>query len=169
MEEIPEDLLLDAEENGPPASAVGGDLVLNLEGFLPYRLSVLTNTVSRAIAGAYSKRFGLSIPEWRVLAVLGRFPDISAKEVTERTAMDKVRVSRAVAALLRKALIERRTDAQDRRFSILRHSGRGHQIYEEIVPLALSYEKHLLDALCDEERDALDTLLTKLMGKARDL
>src|ERR1043166_3536149 len=74
---------------------------LDLPRFLPYRLSVLTNRVSSAIARHYSERFGLSIPEWRVMAVLGSVSDLSAREVASRTAIDKVQVSRAVASLLK--------------------------------------------------------------------
>jgi DNA-binding MarR family transcriptional regulator len=74
--------------------------VLELERFLPYRLSVLSNRLSNAIARSYEQRFQLSVTEWRVIAVLGRFPGLSANEVAERTAMDKVAVSRAVARLL---------------------------------------------------------------------
>lgn len=74
-----------------PASAIPA---LDLEHFLPYRLSVLSNTVSTALAGAYARRFGLSIPQWRVIAVLARTPGLSAAAVAERTAMDKVAVSR---------------------------------------------------------------------------
>ena len=74
---------------------------LILEDFLPYRLAVLSHTVSTKIAGVYDKRFGLTIPEWRVLAILGRFPGLSAVEVAERTMLDKVAVSRAVTKLIR--------------------------------------------------------------------
>ena len=80
---------------------------LILENFLPYRLSILSNTVSSTIATAYNKRFGLSIPEWRVIAVLGRFPGLSAVEVAERTLMDKVAVSRAVTKLINADRINR--------------------------------------------------------------
>ena len=82
------------------ASKADGDNPLHLDRFLPYRLSVLSNTVSMSIAGAYEREFGLTIPQWRVMAVLARLPDLSAVEVAERTAMDKVAVSRAVQALL---------------------------------------------------------------------
>src|SRR5258706_1399357 len=73
---------------------------LDLDRFMPYRLSVLTNRVSNAIARHYSERFSLSIPEWRVIAGVGQTPGLSAREGGERTAMDKVQVSRAVQALL---------------------------------------------------------------------
>ena len=72
---------------------------LQLERFLPYRLSVLSNTISSAIATDYSRRFGLSIPQWRVLAVLADTPNLTAAQISTRTAMDKVAVSRAIASL----------------------------------------------------------------------
>jgi DNA-binding MarR family transcriptional regulator len=88
---------------------------LILEDFLPYRLSILSNTVSRTIASAYNKRFKLSIPEWRVIAILSRFPGISAVEVAERTLMDKVAVSRAVSKLIKTGRVDRQFADSDRR------------------------------------------------------
>ena len=90
---------------------------LRLEDFLPYRLSILSNTVSGSIAAGYAEAFDLSIPEWRVMAVLGRHPGLSAIEVSERTLMDKVAVSRAVAKLLKKGRLERQFADRDRRRS----------------------------------------------------
>jgi len=80
---------------------------LDLDRFLPYRLSVLSNRISQAIAKLYQARFGFGITEWRVIAVLGRYPALSANTVAERTAMDKVAVSRAVAHLLERGLLTR--------------------------------------------------------------
>ena len=70
---------------------------LDLDRFLPYRLSVLSNRISTSVAQMYSEHFQLTITEWRVMAILGRYPDLSANEVAQRSAMDKVAVSRAVA------------------------------------------------------------------------
>lgn len=142
---------------------------LALEDFLPYRLSVLSNTISRAISSAYGARFGLSIPEWRVIAVLGRFPGLSAAEVAERTAMDKVQISRTVAALLQSGRLERQMDKQDRRRSILRLSAEGQKIYQDVIPLARHYESQLLAALNDDETAMLDHLLEKLTRQAKEL
>ena len=75
---------------------------LDLAAFLPYRLSVLANTISRSFARLYAARFDLTIPEWRVMAVLGAYAPLSAGDVAARTAMDKVGVSRAVARMSRK-------------------------------------------------------------------
>ena len=138
-----------------------------LERFLPYRLSVLTNTMSRAFARSYGRRFGLTIPEWRAMAVLGRFEPLSANEVAARTAMDKVRVSRAIARLKAAGLVGRSTDARDRRRSALRLSGAGRRMHDAIVPLARALEMRLIFDLSGPERALLDRLIDKLMGRAR--
>ena len=128
---------------------------LHLEGFLPYRLSVLSNTVSSAIAAAYFANFGLSIPEWRIVAVLAANPGLSAAEVTARTAMDKVAVSRAVATLLAAGRL-RRTTA-------------GARVYAQVVPMALDYERQLVAPLSKGERATLDRVLRVLLGRAVEL
>lgn len=135
---------------------------LILENFLPYRLSVMTNRVSGALSRHYAKRFGIGIPEWRVIANLGRHPDITANEVVERSAMDKVTVSRAVAALEQKGLVERRRDSGDKRKSRLRLTAKGGAVYAEIVPLALGFERDLLNLLSEAERAALNRVIEKL-------
>lgn len=140
---------------------------LLLERFLPYRLSVLSNLVSSRIAAHYSERFGLGIPEWRVLAVLAQEPGLSAAEVAERTAMDKVAVSRAVAALQRTGRLERAMDASDRRRSRLRLSAAGAEVYRQVVPVARRLEHDLLDALTPDDRAALDRILRALQSKVR--
>jgi DNA-binding MarR family transcriptional regulator len=142
---------------------------LQLDSFLPYRLSVLSNTVSTAIAGAYHERFGLSIPEWRVLCILAMTPDLSAAEVAQRTAMDKVAVSRATASLLKMRRIERRIARSDRRRSVLRLSKAGETVYEQVAPFALAYERDLMQPLDERERTALDRLLRILLGRATEM
>lgn len=136
--------------------------VLELERFLPYRLSVLSNTVSRAIAEIYERRFALSITEWRVIAVLGQFTGLSAREVAERTAMDKVAVSRALAGLIRAGRVRRRTAGHDRRRSVLELSAKGRKVYEEVAPLALAHERRLLARLDAEEQRWLTRILDRL-------
>lgn len=135
---------------------------LDLDHFVPYRLSVLSNRVSDAIARHYSERFGLSIPEWRVMAVLGQTTGLSARDVATRTAMDKVQVSRAVASLLRTKRIARVGDDNDGRVTRLSLSRQGTAIYDEIVPLALHLEAVFLAALTPSERTMLASLMDKL-------
>jgi len=135
---------------------------LDLDHFVPYRLSILSNRVSDAIARHYSERFGLSIPEWRVMAVLGQTPGLSAREVATRTAMDKVQVSRAAASLLRNKRIARVGDEKDGRVTRLSLTRQGAAIYDEIVPLALHLESVFLAALTPTERATFSTLMNKL-------
>jgi DNA-binding MarR family transcriptional regulator len=139
---------------------------LQLERFLPYRLSVLANRVSSAISAGYARRFSLSIPEWRVLAVLGEQADLSAAEVAARTAMDKVAVSRAVASLLRAKRISRSQVSGDKRRSALRLSVAGRQVYAKVVPFALAYERALLQSLDHADRVALDRILAAMHCRA---
>lgn len=140
-----------------------------LEAFLPYRLSVLSNTVSDAIARLYRDRFGLSIAEWRCMAVLGRFAPLSAREVAARTAMDKVQVSRAIAALRARGLALQATDTKDRRRSKLALSAAGRRMHDEIVPLARDAETRLVAGLAPEARAHLGALLARLQTAAAGL
>lgn len=142
---------------------------IELERFLPYRLSVLSNVVSTAIADAYRRRFGLSIPEWRVIAVLSRNPGISAARVAELTRMDEVAVSRAVSRLLRAGRIARSVASDDRRRSVLSVSEAGAAVYREIAPLALRLERDLLEGLSRTQRETLDRMIDRLMRRAETL
>ena len=135
---------------------------LELEHFLPYRLSVLSNRISDAIAKEYSQRYSLGVTEWRVMAVLGRWPGLSASQVAQRTAMDKVAVSRAVARLLQAGRLSRTADAGDRRRALLRLSPAGQAIHDEVVPHARGFEERLLDGMPEAERALLFGLLDRL-------
>lgn len=147
----------------PQTHSRGGEHAeLDLEHFLPYRLSVLSNRVSSATARVYSQRFALGVTEWRVMAVLGRYPDLSANEVAQRTAMDKVAVSRAVASLLDAGRVERDTHDNDRRRSVLRLSADGYRIYDQVAPLTLEFERNLLGDMAEAERTLLFRLLDRL-------
>ncbi|MEI9888568.1 MAG: MarR family winged helix-turn-helix transcriptional regulator [Rhizomicrobium sp.] len=150
----------------PSSAAAKSAAGLDLDRFLPYRLSVLSNHVSDAIAKIYSERFRLSIPEWRVMAVLGGTPGLSARDVAERTAMDKVQVSRAVDTLVRAGRAARSADAEDGRIQRLALTAKGRAIYDEVVPLALHLEEVFLSALSPAERRQLDALLAKLARRA---
>lgn len=142
---------------------------IELERFLPYRLSVLTNRISSAIAETYQQRFNLTVPEWRVIAVLARHPGLSAREVSERTRMDAVAVSRAVARLKKSGRVRREMAAGDRRRSILRLSAGGLRVYRAVAPMALHYERELLAGLNGKEIELLDSALQKLTARAEHL
>lgn len=140
---------------------------LILEDFLPYRLAVLSHTVSTTIARTYDKRFGLSIPEWRVIAILGRFPGLSAVEVAERTMMDKVAVSRAVTKLIKNGRLDRQFADADRRRSILNLSEDGQKLHDEVAPLALRFEHDLLHGISNEDLERFDRVIERLMTRSR--
>ena len=142
---------------------------LILEEFLPYRLAVLSHTVSSKIAGVYEERFQISIPEWRVIAILGRFPGLSAVEVAQRTMLDKVAVSRAVTKLIKNGRLDREFADADRRRSILNLSDEGRRIHDEIAPLAMQFERDLLHGISDEDFQRFNLVMERLVARARML
>lgn len=142
---------------------------LDLENFLPYRLSILAQVVSESLHALYADRFRLTVTQWRVMAALGRFAPLTASEVGQRIVMDKVAVSRAVTALLRRGLVERLVDRADRRRASLRLSARGRALHARIVPLALDYEQRLVAALDAPARRRFDALADRLLARAVEL
>ncbi|RCS28919.1 MarR family transcriptional regulator [Rhodanobacter denitrificans] len=145
-----------------PAPATAEHAPLQLEHFLPYRLSILSNTISQAIADDYQSRFDLSVTEWRVMAVLGRYAGLSAREVAERTAMDKVAVSRALARLVEAGRVDRATHDNDKRRSVLSLTEAGWAMHDEVAPMARVREREVLARLDAEERAWLMRILDKL-------
>lgn len=145
------------------------DKDLILEDFMPYRLARLSSTVSTTIARAYDKEFGLSIPEWRVIAILGRYPGLSAVEVAEQTFLDKVAVSRAVTKLIKNGRIDRQFADADRRRSILNLSEKGREVHDGVAKLALNFEADLLQGLNEDEVAQFNDIMDKLLGKASEL
>jgi DNA-binding MarR family transcriptional regulator len=120
------------------------DSALRLDGYLPYRLSVASNAVSRLIARAYEDRFGLTIPQWRLIAVLAEDGPLTQQAIGTRTVMDKVMVSRATQGLVKRRLVQRAPHDADGRSHHLALSKAGERLYSEISPVALEYEARLL-------------------------
>ena len=133
-----------------------------LEDFLPYRLSVAANRVSRRFADRYGAEFGLSIPEWRVMAVLGRFGRLPAREISLRTAMDKVKVSRAVRQLAARGFLEREADGADARLQWLALSPAGRDVHTAILPMARALEAEVTEGLSREELTLLHAALGRI-------
>jgi DNA-binding MarR family transcriptional regulator len=140
-----------------------------LEEFLPYRLSLLSNTVSEGISATYRNQYGLSVTEWRIVAILGRFSELTASEVMDRGAMDKVPVSRAVNKLQEKGLVDRSPHNEDRRRLPLELTKTGRKMFREIVPKALAYENTLLSALSTSDQKTLNRIITSLQGASDQL
>ena len=139
---------------------------LELENFLPYRQSVLAQLVSESLHDLYAGPFDLTVTQWRIMAALGRFAPLTASDVGKRIVMDKVAVSRAVAGLMKRQLIERATDRTDRRRASLKLSVKGRALHARIVPIALGYEARLQTALTPEERQIFESLSDRLFARA---
>ncbi len=133
-----------------------------LEDFLPYRLAVASNQVSRLFMRNHAENFGLTIPEWRVLAVIGRFQTLSPSAVGEWAAMDKVKVSRAAASLVARGLLRQNQDPSDGRGRLLRLTRKGLSLYAQLVPQARALEETLADGLSHAEWTSLNKVLAKL-------
>jgi DNA-binding MarR family transcriptional regulator len=128
-----------------------GELGLELVGFVPYRLNRLAVGVSQHLSDIYRERFGLDVPEWRVMATVGSWHGCTAQHIAESTRMHKTRVSRAVAHLEARELIERASSAADRREREVRLTKAGRRMYAELVPLVLERERELLACLTKEQ------------------
>lgn len=139
-----------------------------LADFLPYRLSITSNAVSQRIAVEYRTRFGIKVPEWRVMAVLGESGSLTQRQLVSATFMDKVAVNRACKVLEDRGLVERSPNMQDGRSHMIELSKEGLEIYDEIMPLALRLEAQVLDCLTAAEQRALRTTLDKLFAQVRN-
>jgi DNA-binding MarR family transcriptional regulator len=135
---------------------------LKLSEFLPYQLSIASNAVSDLIARSYRGKFGLKIPEWRLMAVLGEMESATQRDLVAATAMDKVSVNRASKALVERGLIGRAPNAADGRSHHLALTETGWELYLQIVPMALSIEANLQDALGHKDAAQLGSILNRL-------
>jgi len=142
---------------------------LRLDSYLPYRLSVASNAVSGLIARAYEDRFGLTVPQWRVLCALAEDGRLSQVQIVARTVMDKVTVSRAAQGLVKRRLVGRAQNKADGRSHMLALTAEGRSLFAEIAPLALAYEAALIAGLAPEEVTLLKRLLTRLQSAAGQL
>lgn len=135
---------------------------LTLERFLPYRLAYTSNLVSEAVAHTYKALFGLTIPEWRLIAHTAEDEGVTQQDVVLRSQMDKVTVSRAAIALAARGLIRRQPSATDKRAQTLSLTETGEQLYAEVAPKALELQEAIFHDFSAEERDALTALLRRV-------
>ena len=138
--------------------------ILRLDDFVPYRLSYTSNLVSEAIARTYESLFGLSIPEWRLIAVIAEHEGLTQAAICTRTGMDKVTVSRAAIALSTRSLIARARSTTDRRSHDLALTGEGRALYAQVAPKALELEKRIFGGLGAEELRAFVATLRRIDG-----
>lgn len=157
-----------SDVNAPDAqTAVDGGLLL--DAFLPYRLSIASNLVSETIARAYARLFGLSIPQWRLVAVLAETGGATQQALVQRTRMDKVTVSRAAAALVNRELVRRLDTQKDRRSRLLVLSSAGKSLHADVAPQALRLETQLFRGFAREELARFSDALARVEAAAADL
>lgn len=147
----------------------GGEAVLVLERFLPYRLNVLASLTSQALAQIYAERFDLTIPGWRVLATLGQYGFRTARDIAAHGVMHKSTVSRATSQLEARGLVRRRPNREDRREELLELTEAGQEVYRAVVPEALAFEARLMSVLSPTEQGVLKAMIDKLDRHARRL
>ena len=155
------------ETSTDPSSTDDTPQTLQLDDWIPYQFSYISNQASLYLEAFYSARFGLSVTGWRVMANLAIHAPLSAKEVAAHAAMDQVQVTRAINHLHKIGMISRRTDKHDRRKIVLRLSQRGADVYATIAPYAIDIEHQLLAELSDDEIRTLRRLMGKIIPAAK--
>lgn len=151
----------DADMTGTAMTDADMDM-LDLDRFLPYRLAVIAARVSKTMSTLYAERFGISIPEWRVIAHLAREERVSVRDIQARVNLDKVKVSRAVSRLEEAGLVRKSAKASDNRLLEISLTDAGWSVYRQIVPLATGFERDLLDALDAADLEALERIFGRL-------
>lgn len=139
-----------------------------LQKFLPYQLSITSNAVSGRIAMEYRSRFGLSVPEWRVMAVLGDSGAQTQRDLTRRTLMDKVAVNRACKVLEERGYASRTPNESDGRSHLLELTEEGRAIHDQVMPLAVDMERRIFDGFSEAELQEFRALLEKLMSQVEE-
>lgn len=139
----------------------------DLNDYIPCQLATLTQSITRSLAALFEERFGISLPEWKVLAIIRDKPGLSAVAVARLAQMDTVAVSRAVTKLLDRGLVLRELDSEDRRRSVLDVSADGLELHDQIAPLAVELETNLLEDFSDEEQHVFEKALRMLQAKSR--
>ena len=160
------DQIEDAADTGSLASE---QAPLKLEKFLPYQLNVVATLVSLALSRVYARRYGIGVPEWRVLVTLGQFGVMTGKAIGDHTHMHKTKVSRAVALMEKRKLLLRRANHEDMRESFLSLTDSGRTMYEEVAPHALDFTQRLTEILTPSDREAFNRALKQLTDRSAEL
>jgi DNA-binding MarR family transcriptional regulator len=142
---------------------------LKLEGFLPYQLNVVASLVSQALSRIYVDRYGIDVPEWRILVTLGQFETMTAKAVGAHSHMHKTKVSRAVGELEKRKLLVRRANRADRREAFLSLTPAGRAIYDDLAPGALDFARRLFETVDPADRAAFERAVARLTEQSRIL
>ena len=151
------------------AAGRGDNAPLKLEQFLPYRLNVVASLVSQALSRIYADRYGIGVPEWRVLVTLGQYGMMTGKAIGQHSHMHKTKVSRAVALLEKRKLLTRRANKADMREAFLSLTAAGRAIYHDLAPVAAAFARGLIEAVDPADRAAFDRALKMLSERAKKL
>jgi len=147
-------------------SKSSNDIDFDLSKFFPYRVRAYYRAVSDAISSVYTSRFGMSVSQWRTMAVLGDGGNLTASEIVRKTSMDKVVVSRAIKGLEGQGFLRRKSDGGDRRRVVLNLNAKGRRVFQILVPLVKQLEEECLQGLTPVERASLDTLMERVRVNA---
>lgn len=136
-----------------------------LEDFLPYQLAVLSNRVSDQFSQSYRDKFGISVPEWRVVAHLSQVEKISIREIYKQVEMDKSKASRAAAKLEKAGYVTKRINPKDRRLVELSLTEKGHAMIDEIGPLGSDFEIEIMACLPKSDREKFLSSIKTMLEK----
>jgi DNA-binding MarR family transcriptional regulator len=142
---------------------------LSLDTFIPYRLSFTSTLVSETIAETYDALFGITVPEWRVIAWVSQSRGIAQQDICARTRMDKMTVSRATISLVRRNLLEKIPNPEDGRSHLLKLSEQGRALYAQIAPKALELEARIFSGFDEVEIAQFVTMLRRIDAVVGDL
>jgi DNA-binding MarR family transcriptional regulator len=158
-----------ADQAASEPSIASEQAPLKLEKFLPYQLNVVASLVSLALSRVYARRYGIGVPEWRVLVTLGQYGVMTGKAIGAHTHMHKTKVSRAVALMEQRKLLVRRANRADMRESFLSLTAAGRAMYEEVAPHALDFAGRLTEILTPADREAFNRALKQLTERSAEL
>ena len=156
-------------EAGAHEPRLGDQAPLKLEHFLPYQLNVVSSLVSQALSRVYARRYGIGVPEWRVLVTLGQHGVMTAKAIGAHTHMHKTKVSRAVALLEKRKLLTRRANRADLREAFLALTPAGRAMYDDLAPIALDFANRLAEAIDPNDRAAFERSVDRLTERSAKL
>lgn len=138
-----------------------------LSEFMPYRMAITSNAVSGLISGEYRSDFGLKIPEWRIMCVLGDAGPQTQRNLVQATLMDKVAVNRACKVLEMRSLVRRSPNEADGRSHHLELTEEGRAMHTRIWPHAVEIYDKIFAALSPREVEKLRQILGKLLDSVK--
>ena len=134
----------------------------DLKNFLPYLLNISGEVTSSGFQSSYKNQYGMTRTQWRVLFHLGRYGDMTARDICARARTHKTKISRAVSALEDIRFLKRQKDLDDRRFETLSLTADGHKAYKTLCGKAGQFDRELSAQFTPEENAILRRCLRQL-------